>query len=292
MVTLNNYTNTAITIIVPGQDAAITGGGTTSTMTPVSSVMSKITADGTGIVIGSLPAIESTARSGILGYLSKNEMFGFFDNGTCFIGKQKEIELNSSSDVVIKAGTITLENSNNYNTPISDDGDGTTDKKTIASLYAAKKLYQDISNLQTDKQDKLTSGENIKTINNNSILGSGNISVGTVTSVRVQGTSPINSSINTEQTGSLNTTISLADNYGDTKNPYASKTKNYILAAPSNNNGVPTFRSLTAADLQSALGEGIPITDIKIKVGTGIFANTYNVSTAMIDGNTVLVLTQ
>lgn len=53
--------------------------------------------------------------------------------------------------------------------------------------------------------------------------------------------------------GSLaaNRTISLADNYGDTKNPYASKTQNYVLAAPSNANGIPTFRALTTADMPS-----------------------------------------
>lgn len=53
--------------------------------------------------------------------------------------------------------------------------------------------------------------------------------------------------------GSLaaNRTISLADNYGDTKNPYASKTQNYVLAAPSNANGAPTFRALTTADMPS-----------------------------------------
>ena len=53
--------------------------------------------------------------------------------------------------------------------------------------------------------------------------------------------------------GSLaaNRTISLADNYGDTKNPYASKTQNYVLAAPSDANGVPTFRALTTADMPS-----------------------------------------
>lgn len=72
---------------------------------------------------------------------------------------------------------------------------------------------------------------------------------GTVTSVRVAATSPVVSSSNTAQSISLNTTISLADNYGDTKNPYASKTKNYVLAAPSDANGVPSFRALAAADI-------------------------------------------
>lgn len=44
-------------------------------------------------------------------------------------------------------------------------------------------------------------------------------------------------------------TISLADNYGDTKNPYASKTKKYVLAAPTASNGAPTFRPLVAEDI-------------------------------------------
>lgn len=72
---------------------------------------------------------------------------------------------------------------------------------------------------------------------------------GTVTSVRVQATSPVQSSTSTAQTETLNTTISLADGYGDTKNPYASKTKNTVLAAPSTANGAPSFRALTAADI-------------------------------------------
>lgn len=73
--------------------------------------------------------------------------------------------------------------------------------------------------------------------------------VGTVTSVRVQASSPVNSSVSTEQTTSLNTTISLSDGYGDTKNPYASKTKNYVLASPNGSNGTPSFRALVKADL-------------------------------------------
>ena len=44
-------------------------------------------------------------------------------------------------------------------------------------------------------------------------------------------------------------TISLANNYGDTKNPYASKTARYVLAAPAAAAGVPTFRALTKDDV-------------------------------------------
>lgn len=44
-------------------------------------------------------------------------------------------------------------------------------------------------------------------------------------------------------------TISLASAYGDTVNPYGSKTKNYVLAAPSDANGTPSFRKLVAGDI-------------------------------------------
>jgi hypothetical protein len=66
-------------------------------------------------------------------------------------------------------------------------------------------------------------------------------STGTVTSVT--GTSPVASS------GGATPDISLASGYGDTQNPYASKTANFVLAAPDTANGVPTFRAVVVADI-------------------------------------------
>ena len=75
-----------------------------------------------------------------------------------------------------------------------------------------------------------------------------------ITSVTISATSPVQSSTSTAQTGSsASTTISLKDAYGDTKNPYGSKTKNYVLAAPSNANGAPSFRALVAADIPNKI---------------------------------------
>lgn len=80
---------------------------------------------------------------------------------------------------------------------------------------------------------------------------------GTVTSVT--GTSPVVSS------GGATPAISLASGYGDTQNPYASKTANYVLAAPNGSAGAPTFRALVAADIPalsyvSSIGVTAPIT--------------------------------
>lgn len=59
----------------------------------------------------------------------------------------------------------------------------------------------------------------------------------------VSGTSPVSSS------GGATPAISLASGYGDTQNPYASKTANFFLAAPNGTAGVPTFRAIVAADI-------------------------------------------
>lgn len=64
---------------------------------------------------------------------------------------------------------------------------------------------------------------------------------GTVTGVTA--TSPVASS------GGTAPVISLASGYGDTKNPFASKTANYVLAAPNGVAGAPTFRAIVAADI-------------------------------------------
>jgi hypothetical protein len=49
--------------------------------------------------------------------------------------------------------------------------------------------------------------------------------------------------------GGTTPAISLAASYGDTQNPYASKTTNFFLAAPNGSSGAPTFRAIVAADI-------------------------------------------
>jgi hypothetical protein len=86
----------------------------------------------------------------------------------------------------------------------------------------------------------LTAGTGISITN-----GSGAITIASsVTAVTsVTGTSPVASS------GGTTPAISLAASYGDTQNPYASKTANFFLAAPNGASGAPTFRAVVAADI-------------------------------------------
>lgn len=84
----------------------------------------------------------------------------------------------------------------------------------------------------------------------NITISSADSKVGTVTSITLtQGTGITIGDSGTAITTSGSRTISLADNYGDTKNPYASKTARYVLAAPANAAGAPSFRALTGADV-------------------------------------------
>jgi len=110
-------------------------------------------------------------------------------------------------------------------------------------------------------------------------------SAGTVTSVT--GTSPVVSS------GGATPAISLAASYGDTQNPYASKTANYVLAAPNGTADVPTFRAIVAADIptlnQNTTGSAGSVANA-LTSGTGISfssGTTYNGSAAITVNNSL-----
>ena len=112
---------------------------------------------------------------------------------------------------------------------------------TGQTSYTDGQLLIGNSTGNTLAKSTLTAGSGISITN-----GAGSITIaatnsGTITSVT--GTSPVVSS------GGTTPAISLATAYGDTLNPYASKTANYILAAPNGSAGVPSFRAIVAADI-------------------------------------------
>jgi hypothetical protein len=121
-----------------------------------------------------------------------------------------------------------------------------------------------------------------------SAIGAGTSSAtGTVTSVAT-GSGLTGGTITT--TG----TISLATAYGDTVNPYASKTANTFLAAPNGSSGVPTFRAIVAADIptlnQNTTGSAGSATNaVNVAVTTSATASAFKVpfanTTASTTGN-------
>lgn len=144
------------------------------------------------------------------------------------------IKVGSGLSIDPSTGTLTATGTSiTIDTAMSDSSTNTVQNKVIKA-YVDGAIPTKVSDLQND------AGYTTNT--------------GTVTSVRVQATSPVQSSTSTAQNATLNTTISLADAYGDTKNPYGSKTKNYVLAAPSNAAGTPSFRALVASDIPDLSG--------------------------------------
>jgi len=150
--------------------------------------------------------------------------------------------------------------------PVANGGTGQT-------TYTDGQLLIGNSTGNTLTKATLTQGTGV-TITNSaggitiSATGSG----GTVSSVGA--TSPVASSGGTAPTISLNTA------YGDTQNPYASKSANFFLAAPNGSAGVPTFRAIVAADIptlnQNTTGTaaGLSATLAVASGGTGVTSST------------------
>ena len=93
-------------------------------------------------------------------------------------------------------------------------------------------------------------------------------SSGTAPVTSVTATSPVASS------GGTTPAISLSSGYGDTQNPYASKTANYVLAAPNGSAGTPSFRALVAADIPAlSYAPQTSGTSILYGNGSGGFSN-------------------
>jgi len=143
----------------------------------------------------------------------------------------------------------------------------------------------DIGNGTGFTRATLTAGTGISVTNASGSITIAATNSGTVTSVT--GTSPVVSS------GGATPAISLAASYGDTQNPYASKTANYVLAAPNGTAGVPTFRAVVAADIptlnQNTTGSAGSVANA-LTSGTGISfssGTTYNGSAAITINNSL-----
>ena len=83
---------------------------------------------------------------------------------------------------------------------------------------------------------------------------------------------------------SADRTLSLAAGYGDTLNPFGSKTANFFLAAPNGAAGVPTFRAIVAADIptlnQNTTGSAATLTTTRTIWGQN-FNGSANVTGAL-----------
>jgi hypothetical protein len=133
------------------------------------------------------------------------------------------------------ASTATIALSTNQSVTFNNAGSGDASGTTFNGGTARTISHNTIGAVPT--------GRTI-TINGSSqnLSANSTYNVGTVTSIAT----------NNGVTGGTITstgTIGLATAYGDTINPYASKTANNFLAAPNGSSGVPSFRAIVAADI-------------------------------------------
>jgi len=142
-------------------------------------------------------------------------------------------------------------------------------KPTIPSGVIVDQVYDSTSTnaqsgvaiegeLSTNYQSKLVSGTNIKTVNNTSILGSGNISVGTVTSVN--NVAPISGNVSLTIPTVNNSTITIQKNSATvdtfTLNQSTAKTINITVPTDTGDltNGAGFITGITSAMVTGALG--------------------------------------
>lgn len=149
--------------------------------------------------------------------------------------------------------------------PVTNGGTGQTS-------YTDGQLLIGNSTGNTLTKSTLTAGTGISITNGGGSITINATNAGAVTSVT--GTSPVVSS------GGATPDISLASGYGDTQNPYASKTANYFLVAPNGTAGVPTFRAVVPADIptlnQNTTGTADNVTGVVAIANGGTGQTTAN----------------
>ena len=183
--------------------------------------------------------------------------------------------------------------------------------------YNAKNVIASSATGQSDTTTALTNGhvylnliENETVRSSHNIIGAGVISVitdangnlvitsdtegeggGTIISAQIQATSPVVSSDNSVQTSTFATTISLADAYGDTKNPYGAKSAHQVLIGPTSGSAAPTFRALAVSDIPDLSGtyltanSTLDATKVSGTLPTSTYTNTtYSNATNSVSG--------
>ena len=204
-----------VTVNVSAGTGTVTSVGVSGGTTGLTTTGSPITTTGT-ITLGGTLAVASggtgTATPSLVAGTNITSITGTWPNQT--------INASGGAGTVTSVAALTLGTS------------GTDLSSTVANSTTTPVITLNVPTASATNRGALSSAD-WTTFNNK---GSG-----TVTSVTA--TSPVASS------GGATPAISLSSGYGDTLNPYASKTANFVLAAPNGTAGVPTFRAIVASDI-------------------------------------------
>ena len=213
--TIENNAATTVGTVAPGGAAGI-------------ALMNNATSGGTWDVHGYIPENVSWGTNAL--YLNSTVITGGTWNGGTITPAYGGTGLTSftTNGAVYATGTTTLTSGT---LPVISGGTGTVSVPTNGQLLIGNGSTYTVASLGTGTGISTTVGSGTLTINNTGVTS-------------LAGTSPVTASAST---GSV--TMSLASGYGDTQNPYASKTANFFLAAPNGSAGAPTFRAVVAADI-------------------------------------------
>jgi hypothetical protein len=263
-----------VTVNVSAGTGTVTSVGLSGGTTGLTTTGSPITTTGT-ITLGGTLAVASggtgTATPSLVAGTNITSITGTWPNQTInasggagtvtSVAATGGTGISVSGSPITTTGTLTITNTAPDQTVVLTAGTGISTSGTYPSFT--------VTNSAPDQTVALTQGgtTTITGTYPNFTISSADQFQGTVTSVT--GTSPVASS------GGATPAISLAANYGDTQNPYASKTANYVLAAPNGSAGAPTFRAIVAADIptlnQNTTGSAATVTTT---INSGVVATT------------------
>jgi hypothetical protein len=255
-------TGTVTSVAVSGGSTGLTtsGGPITTTGTITLGGTLAVASGGTGTATPGLVA--GTNITSITGSWPNQTINASGGSGTVTsVAATGGTGISVSGSPITTSGTLTITNTAPDQTVVLTSGTGISTTGTYPNFT--------IANTAPDQTVALTQGgtTTITGTYPNFTISSADQFVGTVTSVT--GTSPVASS------GGTTPAISLASGYGDTLNPYASKTANFVLAAPNGTAGVPTFRAVVAADIptlnQNTTGSAATVTTT---INPGVVATT------------------
>ena len=234
---------------------ALASGDTTSAQT-IGLIFADISNNNNGyaILAGDIVGLDTSAfAAGAQLYLSSTTAGAYTStkqyapNHLVYIGVVTRSHVNQGSIEVRIQNGYELDELHNVSAQSPSNG------QTI--IYNATTSLWEKANLTAGTAISVTNGAGSITVANTGVTSAvagtgisvsgatGAVTISNTGVTSVTGTSPVASS------GGATPAISLASGYGDTLNPYASKTANYVLAAPNGSAGVPTFRAVVAADI-------------------------------------------
>jgi hypothetical protein len=219
-------TVTSVSVVSANGFAGTSSGGATPALTLSTSITGVLKGNGTALSAATAGTDYSAGTSALAtGILKSTTTTGALSIAVAADFPTLNQNTTGSAATLTTGRTIAITGDLAYTSPSFDGSTNVTAAGTLATVNSNVGAFTNAS----------------VTVNAKGLVTAASSGTAPVTSVT--GTSPVASS------GGATPAISLTAGYGDTLNPYASKTANYFLAAPNGTAGVPTFRAVVAADI-------------------------------------------